>query len=592
MTDHFNYTFSSSKSGLVNIQGLCISCGKLVLLNNTDFSLNYNHKYGLVAPNGAGKTTLMKLVAERLLPCDPKSSIHMVSQEFQASQETVFDATINAHQELRLAKKNEKALLAQLQDESQDTAEISELLSIHYSSTQHLHKIEAETAVILYGLGFTEEMQQQPTDSFSGGWRMRISLARALLIQPDLLILDEPTNHLDLNAVLWLTDYLNKWQKTLVMVSHDKEFLEEICTDILLIEDKKIITNKGSYTQMQQAKKERQAVAEKIWNKNKNKKNINKKDKKKSCPKRPYQVSFDMLSISNKPKTRHIYLTGVSFAYSCKSPLFTDLNLSVGPGDRICIVGANGSGKSTLLKLLLGTLNPDKGARSVDPRIEIAAYHQHFDEVLPYEKTPLQYVQGIFKDLNDNIGRAYLSKYGIKGDTALLPIGDCSGGQKSRIMMAGMKDPDILIMDEPTNHLDIESIQGLAEAICNFKGGVVIVSHDANLIRSINCDIWICKDEKITYFGGNIDDYSSNLLAEIKITTDTIKAKFQNKNKDMEQEKKDTILPNISVNKLFEKRRKNKKKKSVPKRAVLCLESSYDICDPSQSVILDTPEAR
>ena len=155
MTDQFNYTFSSSKSGLVNIQDLSITCGKLILLDNTDCNLNYQHKYGLVAPNGAGKTTLMKLIANRSLPSDPKSSIHMVSQEFQANQETTFEATINAHQELSQAKEKEKELLAKLEDESEDTAEISDLLSMHYSSTQHLHKIEAETAVILYGLGFS-----------------------------------------------------------------------------------------------------------------------------------------------------------------------------------------------------------------------------------------------------------------------------------------------------------------------------------------------------------------------------------------------------------------------------------------------------
>ena len=566
MTDQFNYTFSSSKSGLVNIQDLSITCGKLTLLDNTDCNLNYQHKYGLVAPNGAGKTTLMKLIANRSLPSDAKSSIHMVSQEFQANQETTFEATINAHQELFQAKEKEKELLAKLEDESEDSAEISDLLSMHYSSTQHLHKIEAETAVILYGLGFTEEMQQQPTASFSGGWRMRISLARALLIQPDLLILDEPTNHLDLNAVLWLTDYLNKWQKSLVVVSHDKEFLEEVCTDVLLIEDKKIICNKGSYTQMQQAKKERQAAAEKEWNKKK--KSIkSKKDKKRLRPKRAYEVSFEMLSVSNKPKTHQIELTGVSFAYPDKPPLFTDLNLSVAPGDRICVVGANGAGKSTFLKLLLGTLKPNHGIRRVDSRIEIAAYHQHFDEVLPYDKTPLQYVQSVFTDLNDYNGRAYLSKYGIKGDTALLPIGDCSGGQKSRIMMAGMRDPDILIMDEPTNHLDIESIQGLAEAICGFKGGVVIVSHDANLIRSINCNIWICKNEKITYFDGDIDDYSTNLLTEIKTATDKIKEKMQKKkpNKETSVEKREEPTKDNAIAKLFAKRRKRKEKKKKKK---------------------------
>lgn len=401
-------------------------------------------------------------------------------------------------------------------------------------------------------------MQGRATSTFSGGWRMRISLARALYVTPTLLLLDEPTNHLDLRAVLWLEEYLQRWKKTLIVVSHDRDFLDTVCTDIIHLHDLKLQYYRGSFQDFEKMYEQRRVEANKAFERyekqmraakqsgeksNQKKVQDQLKQKKKGkgkdkggdsdeegadeAPTRwnDYDVKFHFPEPTELSPPL-MQLMDVKFGYPGRADFgLSDINVGIDMGTRVAIVGPNGAGKSTLLNLLAGDLEPTDGMNRRSQKLRIGRYSQHFVDILQMDETPVSYLLTHFpqsgKAATDM--RAMLGKFGLPGHNHLTPIVKLSGGQKARVVLAAisLSQPHILLLDEPTNNLDMQSIDALAEALDAFTGGVVLVSHDARLISRLcedeeHSEIWIVDDGTVTKWGSDFDDFRESLIKEIR----------------------------------------------------------------------------
>jgi ATP-binding cassette subfamily F protein 1 len=418
---------------------------------------------------------------------------------------------------------------------------------------QGVHRAERKARKILAGLGFTLEMMERPTRHFSGGWRMRISLARALFVEPTLLLLDEPTNHLDLNAVLWLDEYLQNWKNTLMVVSHDQDFLHSVVTDIISIEDRKLVYYRGDYDSYKSQQgmnfekrikeyKQQQKTIKALKSKGITRKAAEETAKtrvraggKKGRGGAAAETSEEVtasLQLLDKPKEYTVNfnfpnpselappvldIREVSFKYGEKYPwLFEDVTFGIDQSSRIAIVGPNGVGKSTLLNLIMGDLEATQGEITRNRFLRIGKYNQHFVDVLPMGETPVQFLQRKH-DVRYQEARAILGRFGLEAHAHEIKMTDLSGGQKARVVFASLskQDSHILFMDEPTNHLDIESIDALADAIAAFNGGVVLVSHDARLIQATDCRLWVIEgDRKVTQWEADFEDYRDSLLKD------------------------------------------------------------------------------
>lgn len=418
--------------------------------------------------------------------------------------------------------------------------------------------MEAKAHGILSGLGFTTEMQTKPTKMFSGGWRMRISLARALFVEPTLLMLDEPTNHLDLNAVIWLDDYLQSWKKTLFVVSHDQDFLNSVCQEILHIEDLKLIAYKGNYDSFKKAEADRLKQTLKAYekqekrirelkrqgqSKNKATETIKKSTKREAgarSQKKKNQAiatgteAAEVQQLIKRPKEYTVKLeftdvpelsrpvmevTNVNFRYSEKHPvIFDKIDFGIDMDSRICVVGPNGSGKTTLLKLLTGEIKASKGDVRRNPRLRMGIYNQHFVDRLPMGKTPIEHLRDRFNDLDYQNCRNRLGRYGLEGHAHEVVMRDLSGGQKARVVLVelSLQMPHILLLDEPTNNLDIETIDALCDAINEFNGGIVVVTHDQRLIEECDCALWVVEKQGVTEWKEGFEDYKETILRELE----------------------------------------------------------------------------
>ncbi|KAI3707802.1 hypothetical protein L2E82_36644 [Cichorium intybus] len=360
-------------------------------------------------------------------------------------------------------------------------------------------------------------MQSRATKSFSGGWRMRISLARALFVQPTLLLLDEPTNHLDLRAVLWLEEYLCRWKKTLVVVSHDRDFLNTVCNEIIHLHDLKLHLSRGNFDDFESGYEQRR-------------KEINKKfetyNKQVKAAKRAGNQK-------QQEKVKEKAKFAVSFSYpECDDFRLSDVDVGIDMGTRVAIVGPNGARKSTLLNLLAGDLNPTEGEVRRSQKLRIGRYSQHFVDLLTMGETPVQYLPRLHPEQEgfskQEAVRAKLGKFGLPSFNHLTPIVKLSGGQKARVVFTSisMSKPHILLLDEPTNHLDMQSIDALADALDEFTGGVVLVSHDSRLISRV-CDdqeksqIWVVDNGCVDKFDGSFDEYKDELQKEIRAETNS-----------------------------------------------------------------------
>jgi ATP-binding cassette subfamily F protein 3 len=507
------------------------------ILEATGFSLPEGHHAGLVGRNGTGKSTLLKIISKQLQADSgtieyPRSwRMGMLSQEAPGGPESLLETV--------LAADKERASLLAEAETAQDPHRIAEI----HSRLQDIdaHSAEARAAEILAGLGFNAEAQARPCSDFSGGWRMRVALAAVLFSRPELLLLDEPTNHLDLEATLWLEGYLKNYPYTILLVSHDRDLLNNVVDRIIHLHDRKFTMYTGGYDTFEETRRERLALqasmAAKQEAQRKHMMAFVDRFRFKASKARQAQsrlkaiarmqpiavaaeergVEFDFPEPQELPPPL-MSLDHVAVGYEPGKPILRKLDLRLDPDDRIALLGANGNGKSTFVKLLAGRLDPMEGEIRRSSKIRVGYFAQHQTEELDVEATPLILMDRAAPNLVPEKRRAHLGRFGFGVEKINTKVRSLSGGEKARLLLALMSwsAPNILLMDEPTNHLDVDSRQALVQAINDFGGAVVLISHDPHLIELCADRLWLVRDGTVKGFEGDLDDYRKMLLEDAR----------------------------------------------------------------------------
>ena len=524
----------------ISVPNFTISIGGKTLIDDASLKINFGRRYVLIGRNGIGKTTLLNQIARKEIDGIPKHlQILHVEQEVVSSEKTLIEEVLSCDIERAKLVSELDVISKTLNSGSQDKSLTDRMIQIS-NRLQEINADETETKAIgiIRGLGFSTDDLNKQTRHFSGGWRMRISLAKALFIQPDILLLDEPTNHLDMNAVMWLEDYLSTWPYTLVIVSHARDFINNIATDIFYLTNQKLYYYKGNYEDFEKSR------SDKAKNMTRTKAAQVKKidhmqsfiDKFRANAKRASLVQSRIKALNkieiveeiledptcifvfpvpeklNPPILR---LDNVDLGYGTNH-ILSKANFSVDMSSRIAVVGPNGAGKTTLLKCLTSELQALNGIVYRHNKLKLAMFTQHHVDQLDLELSPIEQIAKEYPDLSSEVIRSHLASFGITGNLALRPNYLLSGGQKSRVALAAivMKNPQIILMDEPTNHLDIDAVNALSLALNSFTGGLVIVSHDQYFVESVCNQIYIVNNKKCTYFKGSFTDYKKYLRAE------------------------------------------------------------------------------
>jgi ATP-binding cassette subfamily F protein 1 len=529
-------------STLISKDKLSINIGKKIIIHESELIIISNTRYGLVGQNGCGKSTLLKYI-ENNLPLGIKSCI--VSQDIEIDNtQTVMDFMLRS--DIKMYDINKQIQLL----ESKENDLIDEELDIYNQLTSSIEYEEYDKYInlckkILKGLGIDNHMAM--VSSFSGGWRMRLSIAKSLIIEPDVLIMDEPTNHLDLCALIWLSNYLNTYKHTLIITSHQVEFINTFSNIILYIgspdyKEPKLYSSKGTYLNLERMLNDISVVADKAYMKVESEIN---KLKKQSKSKKIIEEYINKCGIPRPPKKYNPIITfpeiasyynrdairfdNVSFGYNTNmntnmntnnNLILSNTDLSINLKSRYLIIGPNGIGKTTLFKLCMGEIEPISGNIFKDSRIRIGYYNQHIIENLPLTLTPIEYLQSFDNKLDIGQCRSILGKIGIRkldnDDPCQIMIKDLSGGQKARISFCRLQitQPHIILLDEPTNHLDIETIEGLIQGINEYEGGIIMITHDTYLISNINnMVLYELANKKLSIFGGDINDYIQKITS-------------------------------------------------------------------------------
>lgn len=531
----------------ISVSNLTITYHGVPLIEEAELTLNYGNRYGYIGRNGCGKSTFMKVIAARCFPIPDGIDIFHLKEEIEATEMTAKEAVMSVDVERQKLETEVDMLNDLLAGDEEGNEEIMDRVTQLYERLEELDAATAETRAskILCGLGFTVETQNKKTKDFSGGWRMRIALARALFIQPTLLLLDEPTNHLDMEAVVWLEDYLSKWEKILFMVSHSQDFMNSVCTHIVHHDKKKkLVYYTGNYDTFVKTRLEKEEEQEKRYKSEQDQIKHMKEyvarfgqgnakmakqaqSKEKVLDKMMKSGLTDKVEIDKPLDFKFadpgslsppvLQCNDITFGYPGCPILYSNVDFGLDLDSRVALVGPNGAGKSTLLKIMTGELMPVTGAIRPHVHLRISKFSQHFIDVLDLSMTPLDYFMQIWPDLTREDARKFLGRYGISGACQTQIMAHLSDGQKSRVVLAKMakENPHILFLDEPTNHLDMESIDSLAKAINGFAGGMVLVSHDMRLISQVAKEIWMCDNRTVTRFVGEISDFKMHLRREM-----------------------------------------------------------------------------
>ncbi|GJH43457.1 ABC transporter ATP-binding protein [Pasteurella canis] len=515
---------------------LTLKRGQSILLDNTSAAINPGQKVGLVGKNGCGKSSLLALLKQEVSAEGGEVSfpnnwaLSWVNQETPALDTTALDYVIEGDREY--CRLQQALALANEEGDGHQIAYLHAQLDAIDAWTIH-----ARAAALLHGLGFSQDELQRPVKSFSGGWRMRLNLAQALLCPSDLLLLDEPTNHLDLDTVMWLERWLVQYKGTLVLISHDRDFLDPIVNKILHIENQKLNEYTGDYSsfEIQRATKLAQQTA--LYRQQQRKvahlqKYIDRFKAKASKAKQaqsrvkalermeliapayvdnPFHFEFrDPLALPNPL----LSMEQVSAGYVTEDgksavEILEKIKLNLVPGSRIGLLGKNGAGKSTLIKLLAGELSALAGQIQLAKGVQLGYFAQHQLDTLRADESPLWHLQKLAPQQTEQQLRDYLGGFAFKGDKVNEVVGSFSGGEKARLVLALIvwQRPNLLLLDEPTNHLDLDMRQALTEALVDYQGSLVVVSHDRHLLRNTVEEFYLVHDKKVEQFSGDLDDY-------------------------------------------------------------------------------------
>ena len=533
---------------MIQCQNLDLSRGTKQLLTQASLHLPDGHKVGLVGANGCGKSSLFAMLLGRLesdqgdVTMTPGWRVGHVAQETPALQIPAIEYVIAGdHEYSQLAEA--LALAEQKQDGTAQAELHGQMAAIDGYS------IYARAGGMLSGLGFTAEQQQQPVRAFSGGWRMRLNLAQALICRADLLLLDEPTNHLDLDAVIWLERWLQRFDGTLLMISHDRTFLDNVVKHIAHIDNGTITTYSGHYSSFERQRAERLAQQAAVFEKQERQRAhlqsfIDRFKAKASKAKQAQSrvkalerleaqapahaaspFNFEIRAPKHLPNPL-VTMEKAALGYG-ESAILNQVNISLVPGSRVGLIGPNGAGKSTLIKSLAGTLPLQSGEREASAKLEIGYFAQHQLEQLDGRQTPLEAMTAISPEQTEQRLRDYLGGFNIKGDDVKRPLATMSGGEKARVVLALIcwHQPNLLLMDEPTNHLDLEMRHALELALQEYQGALLVISHDRELISATTDELWLVAQGKVEIYDGDLEDYQSYLQvqAEPDVHSETAK---------------------------------------------------------------------
>ena len=520
---------------MLNFSDLSIRRGTRLLFENATFNLYRGEKIGITGENGSGKSTLLALVRGEVSPetgsfdLPGNLAVAHVAQEVSASDEPAIEFVLNGDPDLRATERQMAA--AESEDDGHRLAE----LHGHYDAIGG-YQARSRAATLLHGLGFTTDDERRPVREFSGGWRVRLNVAQALMCRSDLLLLDEPTNHLDLDAVLWLEQWLQDYRGTLLLIAHDRDFLDRICNRILNIEQGRIDVYRGNYSDFEEARAARLAQVQALYARQQREvehiESFINRFRAKASKARQAQSRIKALERMQRIAPAHV---DTEFTFSFREPhklprplltiedqgagygekaLVEDIGLTISPGARIALLGHNGAGKSTVVKLLAGELPALCGERVEARDLRIGYFAQHQLEQLREEESPIQHLRDMggpeAAKATEQELRDFLGSFGFRGDRVFETIAPFSGGEKARLVLALLTylRPNLLLLDEPTNHLDLEMRQALARALQDYAGAVLMVSHDRHLLRTVIDEFYLVADGRVTPFDGDLEDYA------------------------------------------------------------------------------------
>jgi ATP-binding cassette subfamily F protein 3 len=519
---------------MLHINGLTYRIGARLLLDKATVAIPDGHKVGLVGRNGIGKSTLLRLILGEIgseagsVSVPRNARIGAVAQEAPGGPETLIDTVLAGDQE-------REALIAEAES-AHDPHRIAEIQA--RLADIGAHAAPARAARILDGLGFTQEQQNGPCSALSGGWRMRVALAAALFASPDVLLLDEPTNYLDLEGAIWLKSFIRDYPHTVLMVSHDRDFLNDAVDSILHLDRGKLTIYSGNYDSFERQRRESQALQVKLKKKQEEQRRHMQafvdRFRYKASKARQAQSRLKALAklepIADVVEDRvapflfpnpdkpiappAIRWEKAAVGYSEGKPVLKNITLRLDPDDRIALLGSNGNGKSTFAKLLCGRLPVMSGDMHRHAKLTVGYFAQHqLDELSP-ERTPYGYFSSLLPESTEAQRRARLGAYGFGAQLADSPCKTLSGGEKARLLfaLASFHAPHVLVLDEPTNHLDVDSREALILAINDYEGAVIIISHDRHLIETCADRLWLVKDGTVKPFDGDMEDYTRLVL--------------------------------------------------------------------------------
>ena len=525
---------------MIVFDSIQIRRGVNLLLDNASATINPKQKVGLVGKNGCGKSTLFSLIKGEILSDAGSVSIPTqwqlawVNQETPALDVPAIEYAIDGDREYRQLE--QKLTIANKENNGEQIAIIHEQLD-----TIDAWTIRARAATLLHGLGFSNEQLNLPVKSYSGGWRMRLNLAQALMCRSDLLLLDEPTNHLDLDAVIWLEKWLSNYQGTLILISHDRDFLDPLVNKIIHIEQKSLFEYTGNYSSFENQRITKLAQQQSLYESQQQKvahlQSYIDRFRAKATKAKQAQSRIKMLEKMELIAPAHVdnpfhfnfkpseflpspllMMDKVVAGYGDKIVL-EKIKLNLVPGSRIGLLGRNGAGKSTLIKLLAGELQPKEGHINLAKGVQLGYFAQHQLEYLRGEESSLWHLTKLSDPkITEQELRNYLGGFDFHDDKVNEPVKTFSGGEKARLVLALIvwQKPNLLLLDEPTNHLDLDMRQALTEALIDFEGALVVVSHDRHLLRSTTDEFYLVHDHKVEPFNGDLDDYQKWLADEQK----------------------------------------------------------------------------